>query len=228
VVPDVLPEFSTGRVLTLSFEEGLRLSEWLKSEPSPESKEQFARLVLNLIVIEFFHLGMVQTDPNYGNFMYRPATGEMVLLDFGATYPFDVAFRESYRRLAELALIGSDGPILEQAYAMRLLDVREDQTVKELLLRIVEQIVSLFLVDNQPIKFGNPEYLSKLRQTVFEFVAKVRLTPPARDTVFLNRKLGGMFHLLKDLGAELDLMPFWQSIQKVAIKDEFNRLDGSH
>jgi len=43
----------------------------------------------------------------------------------------------------------------------------------------------------------------------------VRYTAPARQMIFLNRKLGGMFHLLKDLDARADLHAYWQDVMKL-------------
>ena len=42
------------------------------------------------------------------------------------------------------------------------------------------------------------------------FASTVKFTAPAKDLIFLNRKLGGMFHLLKDLGVRADLNIMWQ------------------
>ena len=53
---------------------------------------------------EVFEWGLVQTDPNFANYMYQPESGRIVLLDFGSTIRFRAAFMENYRRIC-LALI---------------------------------------------------------------------------------------------------------------------------
>jgi predicted unusual protein kinase regulating ubiquinone biosynthesis (AarF/ABC1/UbiB family) len=93
LVPKVFEDYSTRRVLILSFMEGQRLGDWLKSSRSEAENLQFAERILELLFLEFFEWGAVQTDPNFGNFLYRPETGQLVLLDFGACNFYTKKFR---------------------------------------------------------------------------------------------------------------------------------------
>src|SRR4051794_6609977 len=68
-VPRSLPELSTQRVLTMSWAEGTPLSEWVKGAPPTEARDWLARTALDLYCLEFFRWGIVQTDPNFGNFL---------------------------------------------------------------------------------------------------------------------------------------------------------------
>ena len=218
VVPELYADFTTERVITMSFEEGVRLVDWIRSGPTPAEKMAFASRIVTLLGTEFFRLGLVQTDPNYGNFLYRPNTGQLVLLDFGATYPFDVAFRHGYRKLAQMVMIGSDTKIMAQAEVMKVFDRRESVRAKDAFLVMVEAMIAPFVVERQPFDFGDLNYLKKMRESVLTFVGELRHTAPPRDIVFLNRKLGGMFHLLKELGAKLDLVPFWKLMNDLPIE----------
>src|SRR5690606_19063993 len=61
-VPDVFDEFSTRNVLVMSFEEGIKLNDWLKQEVSAEERHQFSENMFGLIMKELFEVGIVQTD----------------------------------------------------------------------------------------------------------------------------------------------------------------------
>ena len=54
---------------------------------------------------EMFELRMVQTDPNFANYQYQSATGQVVLLDFGATRNYKAGFVNGYKRLAKAAIL---------------------------------------------------------------------------------------------------------------------------
>ncbi len=45
---------------------------------------------MRLSLRELFEFGLVQTDPNFGNYLYDADSGRIVLLDFGATLPVSV------------------------------------------------------------------------------------------------------------------------------------------
>ena len=42
------------------------------------------------------------------------------------------------------------------------------------------------------------------------FTEKLRFSPPPRKLLFLHRKLGGLFQLLKRLDVAMDLSPYWE------------------
>jgi aarF domain-containing kinase len=212
IVPKVFDQYSTRRVLTLSYMDGERLGDWLKSNRTEAERIQFAERILELLFLEFFEWGAVQTDPNFGNFLYRPETRQLVLLDFGACNFYTKKFRRDMVSLLKAAMIGDDEELLRQAAAMGVLDPREAEETKRGFCKMMALIASIYRKDTQPFDFASSEYLAEVRATTIDFGNSVRFTAPAKDLIFLNRKLGGMFHLLKDLGVSYDLSEFWKRI----------------
>jgi aarF domain-containing kinase len=52
--------------------------------------------LLRLTLRELFHWGYMQTDPNWGNFLYDGDTGRLNLIDFGAAREYPPAFVADY------------------------------------------------------------------------------------------------------------------------------------
>jgi aarF domain-containing kinase len=216
-VPEVNMQYSTKRVLTLSFEEGIRLKDWLQSSISELDRSQFADLVLELLFREFFEWGLVQTDPNYGNFLFRPDRFQLVLLDFGATNSYSLKIRKDVRRLLEYSLNHDETRLLDLAYSMKILDEREPAAVRDEFVAMMQLIVRIFRPEAQPFMFSDSGYLKEIREATLNFANHVKYTAPAQQLIFLNRKLGGMFHLLKDLRASADLSVFWERVRKLEL-----------
>jgi len=212
VVPQVFEEFSTGRVLTLSYESGQRLNQWIKKPATAERKRLFAKQVLDLLMLEIFGFGVVQTDPNYGNFLVRDEGETLVLLDFGAVREYTPEFRMSLYELLASAVEGQREKFLALSVAQGFLDERESSAVKEQFYVMMGNIGAMFKKENQPFCFNDSRYLSSMREQALAFANNVRHTSPAHQIIFLNRKLGGMFHLLKDLDCRMDLSDYWQSV----------------
>lgn len=219
VVPRVHREFSSERVLTMSFERGERLGAWLKSRPDRAAAQRFAALVVELTVEEFFANGLVQTDPNYGNFLYRADDNRLVLLDFGATREYPPSFRRDVRDLLFATVAGDDAKILAFTFDHGMLDRRESKEVVDLYLAMMRRLAEMFLPANQPFRCDDDRYVRALREDVMRFAASVRHSAPARQLIFLNRKLGGMFHLLKDVGAAIDLASYLEGLRGMAIRE---------
>lgn len=67
------------------------------------TRDDIARRLLRLTMRELFEWRFMQTDPNWGNFLYDPATDVIALLDFGAAREFPLAFVRDYMRIVTAA-----------------------------------------------------------------------------------------------------------------------------
>ena len=95
VVPVVVDELTRGGVLTMSFEEGVRISDLLREEPSGQpseqpgssrgsiSREEVARLLTDCYFTMLFEHRVLHADPHPGTFLVRPGPC-LVILDYGA------------------------------------------------------------------------------------------------------------------------------------------------
>ena len=46
-------------------------------------RDRAVSALIELCLRELFDFGLMQTDPNFANYRWRPETGQIVLLDFG-------------------------------------------------------------------------------------------------------------------------------------------------
>ena len=180
--------------------------------PSREARVQFARAALDLYCLEFFQWGIVQTDPNFGNFLVRPETGQIVLLDFGASVEYDDEFRARYVQLLRAVASADRALIAEQGVQFELMDARESAETQGIFVDMILNSAEPFEPSAQPFNFCNAEYSARSNALVRRFVTSLEFSPPPRRLMFLHRKLGGLFQLLKRLDVELDLFPYWEQM----------------
>jgi aarF domain-containing kinase len=214
VVPEPVPELSAREVLTMSWEEGLPIGAWAEGGPSRAEREWLAGTLLDLFCLEFFGAGFVQTDPNPANFLVRPAERRVVLLDLGAALRYDLDFRRRYVGLLETMALGSDQELIDAGIAFELLDPREGPEARALFVAMLRGAVEPFAPELQPFAFRDPDHLARSRDITLRFARSLRHSPPPRALVFLHRKLGGLFNLLKRLDVRLDLRPYWAKMVK--------------
>ena len=208
VVPQSLPRLSSSRVLTMTWEDGQALGAWIESAPPLAERERLAEALLDLYCKEFFAWGLVQTDPNFGNFLVREGAREIVLLDFGATVSYDQAFRDGYIGLLRVLARGDDSAIVRAGVENDLLDVREDEATQRLFVALMRVSFEPFARPGR-FSFSDTDYSQRSREVVMRFTQKLRFSPPPRRLLFLHRKLGGLFQLFKRLDVSLDLRPCW-------------------
>lgn len=212
VVPEPFAPVCSERVLVASWERGEPLRAWLGSHPSLETRRWLGRALLDLYCLEFFTWGRVQTDPNPGNFLVRPDERRVVLLDFGATLVYDDEFRRQYIELLRVLGAGDRGRVIELGVAQGLLDVRESKEVKDLFADLLISAVEPFVPELQPFEFADEDYAARARDIGVAFTRSLRYSPPPRKLIFLHRKLGGLFNILKRMQLSLDLSPYWEQM----------------
>ncbi|MEK7356523.1 MAG: AarF/ABC1/UbiB kinase family protein [Bdellovibrionota bacterium] len=208
-VPTPIESHSSRRVLTMSWERGQPLNDWLKTHPSREDRTKIGKRLLDLYTREFWDWGFVQTDPNYGNFLIQAYPLKLVVLDFGATLRYPIEFRREYRQLMLAMGTGDPKKIVDVSIEHKLIDARESAESKEKLVAMMLLSLEPFDPKAQPFAFKDEDYARRTREKIQDFTQSLRYSPPPRKVLFLHRKLGGVFAFLKRLDVELDMAPYW-------------------
>lgn len=220
VVPRVLAEYSTDRVLTTTFEEGLNVRHPDVQNMSLERRNRLGASFLELFLTEFFDWHMVQSDPHFGNYRIRPGKGgapdRIVLLDFGATRIFSRAFVEGYSQIVEGALQRDHEQIYTGAKAIGLMPAEIPRSVVSAFSKMCEQIVEPFSGPGHPdlpkhlltpegaYRWGDSDLPMRVGRLAALSSMTVHFRLPPREIVFLHRRLAGVFIMLAQLRCELD------------------------
>ena len=211
IVPRVYPELTTSKVIVMSNEQGMEFTEWVYTKPTLAAREKIATLLMDLYHIEFFHHRFVQTDPNPANFLVSP-DNKLVLLDFGATVRYEEEFVKQYRELLT-SMFSNDESVLEKLIELEFIDPRESDETKDEFVNFLQVSLKPFEAHRQPFAFDNNDYVDEVRTKALSFSRKIKYTAPPKKIIFLHRKLGGIFHLLRTLKVEMDLTRFLQFIR---------------
>jgi len=90
-VPAPVTEYSTNRLLTMTWLDGRPLMERLAEDPPQEERNRIAEALFRAWYVPFYRYGVIHGDPHMGNYQVRP-DGSVNLLDFGAIRVFDAKF----------------------------------------------------------------------------------------------------------------------------------------
>ncbi|QIR96196.1 AarF/ABC1/UbiB kinase family protein [Vibrio alginolyticus] len=203
----VVPKIHTGScsdsVLAMEFIDGSPIEQ---IEHYDQSTRDFVmHSLLELLFRELFEFKMVQTDPNFANYLYIENTRQIGLLDFGATREYSERFSTGYRQ-AFASVVNNDEQGLYNAleqigfFSQTILP---DQ--RQAILDLVKMACEPMLVD-EPYDFKASGLAQKLREagTILSMEQEYWHTPPA-DALFLHRKIGGMYLLAARIGAKVNI-----------------------
>ncbi len=90
-VPEILREYSSDRVLTMTPVKGRHISEFLADRPSQKTKDRVGARLIELYYFQLLQLHAIHADPHWGNYLFTN-DGEIGLVDFGCVKYLDDAF----------------------------------------------------------------------------------------------------------------------------------------
>lgn len=203
IVPALVAEFTTKNVLAMSYVQGEPV-ESMVDAIQPE-RDRMLSLLVSLLFRELFEFGLMQTDPNFANYRYDPATQKLILLDFGATRSFTPAFGEAYKVLMSATMEGDRSAMKQAGIAVGYFD--ENTQSKH-----VAAVLDMFEMALEPLRydgafdFGDTHMAKRLREAGLALGLERDFwhIPPV-DTLFLHRKLGGLFLLAARLKARVNV-----------------------
>lgn len=207
LVPKIYPELCTDKILAMEKMYGLSLTDWIQTKPSISDKEEVGKKLLELFMLEFFTYGFVQTDPNPGNFLISPDK-KIVLLDFGATKEYDEKFRKQYLSVLKAAYDNDQEKMLSYSYEFNLVSSKESSATLNLYCQMISDTVAPFRID-QLFSFSDEEYVKKSKQNVIQFMKESKYSPPPKNIIFLHRKLGGIFQIIRKMDVSINLHKYW-------------------
>lgn len=203
VVPEVDSALSNHEVLAMTYLSGKPVE--ALAQDAPELRDRVGTRMMQLVFRELFEFGVVQTDPNFANYLYQEASDRIVLLDFGATRRFTDARIGQYRTLFRAALTSDRAGIEKAMREIGYLGAGNTAHQRNAL-------IDMFHTGFEPVRqegaydFGQSDLPARLRDLGYQlsFDHGVWQAPPA-DTVFLHRKLAGTFLLCSRLAARVDV-----------------------
>ncbi|WP_295384485.1 AarF/ABC1/UbiB kinase family protein [uncultured Thiodictyon sp.] len=205
LVPKVHRDLSSTRVLAMDFATGIPVDQLTGETFRQVERDRAATLLVRLLLRELFDFALVQTDPNYSNFLYQAETRKLVLLDFGATQRIAPALVGYYRQMMQASVVGDTDTVRQCAVALGYLD--PDSSPEQAL-----DIAELIALTGEPLRhtgaydFGASDLFERVYvrgRDLFFDEAFGRTPDPA--TFFLHRKFVGTFMLCRRLRARVDL-----------------------
>lgn len=118
IIPQVIGEYSTRRILTLSQEFGETMQ--IAATWQPDLRNQLGRRLFQAIGQQMFYLKRFHSDPHPGNFAFRQ-DGSVIIYDFGSVKTLNNQHVATFKHLINMARQGNIA-VLEQD--LRLLHVR--------------------------------------------------------------------------------------------------------
>jgi predicted unusual protein kinase regulating ubiquinone biosynthesis (AarF/ABC1/UbiB family) len=202
-VPVPVPDYTTKRLLTMKWLNGVGMVRWLEAGPSQEARNAMATALFRAWYIPFYRYGVIHGDPHLGNYQVNDQGG-VNLLDYGSIRVFPAKFVSGVLELYA-AVRDNDTPRSMHAYDIwgfkgitpEQLDVLNDWA-RFLYEPLIQDRVRPIQEDSDT-QFGRT-----VAMRVHEGLKRTGGVRPPREFVLMDRSAIGLGSVFLRLKAELN------------------------
>lgn len=219
LLPCVVPELSTRRVLTMTYVDGYRLADVFGDGADAKLRKWVATKYYMLVWRQILEFGVLHTDPQPGNYLvtFHPKLG---ILDFGSVRHFSENVRSSSLLLAQSILAGDDASL---ASALVKLGYLEPNQKAAPMVKIIYMLFEPVITD-RPYHPDEYDAVAKASQ-VGEMAIEHKLYKSPRHSIFLLRALIGLDGIMKGLGVKQNYCAMFRECVRLATAASKHRSD---
>jgi len=202
VVPYVIDALSDQNVLAMEYMEGSPITDI--SDVTQDLIDVVCTQLMRLTYEELFKHKLMQSDPNFANYLYQADTKKIVLLDFGACRGISEHTSFHYLAMAD-AMQRQDRKDMQGAlFALGLVDSNmSDSAINTVLNACYE--ASDCLQSELGYNLKQQQLIKRIQEISMPLMMdKTAAASPQFDVALVNRKITGMILLANKLGATLD------------------------
>ena len=203
--PTYYKELSSDRILTMSWMEGIHLSEFTANEINQETSNQLGQALWDFYMYQMHHLKKVHADPHPGNFLVN-SDGQLIVIDFGCMKSIPDDFYIPYFELAKKEHI--DNPVYFEQKLYELEILREDDSEQEIVFfkNLFHEMLSLFTqpFHQDEFDFSDPEFFKQIANLGSKYAKSSELKEMngnrgSKHFIYINRTFFGLYNLMFDL-----------------------------
>lgn len=207
-IPQVLPEYSTARVLCTELATGKRFQEFLQSEQA--EKNLAAETIFRFVFRSLYQIRTFNGDPHPGNYLFN-GSGKVTFLDFGLVKHFQQTEISLFETMVQSIVIAhSPEDFVTAITEAGLLSDKCDldaQSIYDHFMPFYESVI-----ENKPFRFSE-QYTAKLfDHTFFQKAPIAKFLQVSPPFVIIQRINLGLYSILATLSAQANFRAIAEEI----------------
>lgn len=214
--PEYYQELSSERIITMDWMQGMHLSEFAKQNEGQEKADKVGQALWDFYMFQIHGLKAVHADPHPGNFLIDEE-GTLIALDFGCVKRIPDEFYTPYFELTKKKNFNDPEVFSEKLYELEIL--REDDSPRETAYfsELYYQMLDLFTVPlhAERFDFSDDSFLQKIAGLSEKYskdseLRKLNANRGSKHFLYISRTFAGLYSLLHDLKANVEINHFQQ------------------
>lgn len=205
--PTYYKDYSSSRILTMDWMDGLHLSEFAKTNSSSELANKVGQALWDFYMFQLIELKKVHADPHPGNFLVS-SEGELIALDFGCVKEIPDSFHTPYVELLKPRNMENMEFFSSKMDELELIKPEDTEKEKKLVLSIFHELLSLFTrpFTADHFDFSDEKFFQHITDVGMKYakdpaLKKLNMNRGSQHFIYLNRTFFGLYNLLHQLKA---------------------------
>lgn len=202
LVPKVFEQISTTEILCMEFVEATPIAN-LANEGGP-LKRLITKHLFDLLFQELFANRLIQSDPNFANYMYQKQSQRLVLLDFGACKDISEHVQIGYKNMASAMQNLDEKQLLTSLLELGLLNVDSPEHIKNTVIQAC--LMAAECLQANQYNFKQAEIVKRLQHLTQGLVTDTdAIASPDFEVALVNRKVTGVVLLANKMDVVVPL-----------------------
>lgn len=214
IFPQYYPELSCEKIITMDWMQGQHLSDWCKEEHSQEERNRVGQALYDFYMYQIHVLHKFHADPHPGNFLVDDNLN-IIAIDFGCMKTLPEEFYKPYFELIQPETLDSETLFIEKLMTLDVLKADDNPNEFEYFKALFHELLTVFVEPYRHEKFDFSEEKFSLaiaglsdRFANDKNIRKMNTNRGSKHFIYVNRTFFGLYSLLFDIKAEIDIYGF--------------------
>jgi predicted unusual protein kinase regulating ubiquinone biosynthesis (AarF/ABC1/UbiB family) len=212
IFPNYYPEYSSEKILTMDWMDGVHLSEFKTDDKRVQNT--LGQALWDFYMYQIHVLKKVHADPHPGNFLINK-DNQLIAIDFGCMKIIPDEFYVPYFELIKPEVINNKEVFNQKLFELEILRTDDTASETKYFTNLFYELLSLFTLPFQAetFDFSDPVFFENIAKLGEKFandsnLKKMNGNRGSKHFIYMNRTFFGLYNLLFDLKANIQVNDF--------------------
>ena len=212
--PHYYPEYSSDKIITMDWMNGIHLSEFCSSNASQEQRDKVGQTLWNFYMYQIHQLKKFHADPHPGNFLVDK-NDNLIAIDFGCMKEIPNDFYVPYFEVSTPESLKDMDYFTKKLFELEILKTTDSPKELAFFTDMFHELLSVFTqpIQSEVFDFAQPEFQAQIAALSEKFASdktlrKMNGNRGSKHFIYVNRTFFGLYSLMFDIKAKVKINDF--------------------
>ena len=220
--PKYYPEWSSEKIITMDWMQGVHLSTFCEKETSQEKRNKVGQTLWNFYMFQIHRLKKFHADPHPGNFLVDD-DANLIAIDFGCMKHIPESFYNPYFEVSTPHSLSNSEYFKGKLLELEILKPHDSPKEEAFFTELFHELLTVFTepIHKDTFDFSDETFFRKIAVLSEKFsndktLRKMNGNRGSKHFIYVNRTFFGLYNLMFDLKAQINIKEFEKFVEHTA------------